>query len=235
MTTIEIHQKLQEAFGDAVGPLSEPKIDPFAVVKGEAIVDVSRFLRDEPGIELDFCEDLTAVDWPKRNVIEVVYHLQSFPHRHGIVLKVELDRSSPAVRSTGPDRSATEPPVIFNDPKLWSDASTIRPPVTSTQSPPPRPSSSTIAPFYKWGYGINSEGANVCSVRAEGCPPTVSVAGGRCKEQEQGYGDQDEPPEGHGDLLPPVRDTTPGSAEPFRSAGLRSFQCLARERWAISP
>ena len=99
MNTIEIHQKLQEAFGDAVGPLSEPKVDPFAVVKLDRIVDVCSWLKETPGIEMDFLEDLTAVDWPRRNVIEVVYHLQSFPHRHGIVLKVETDRQNPVVDS----------------------------------------------------------------------------------------------------------------------------------------
>jgi NADH-quinone oxidoreductase subunit C len=99
MNAIEIHQKLQEAFGDAVGPLSEPKIDPFAVVKGARIVEICAWLKKTPGIEMDFLEDLTAVDWPKRNVIEVVYHLQSFPLRHGIVLKVETDRASPVVDS----------------------------------------------------------------------------------------------------------------------------------------
>ena len=99
MTPMEIHEKLKARFGEAVGPLSEPKIDPFAVVKGEAIVAVARFLRDEPGLELDFCEDLTAVDWPKRGVIEVVYHLFSYRHRHGIVLKVEADRAAPKVPS----------------------------------------------------------------------------------------------------------------------------------------
>jgi len=99
MTTIEIHQKLQEAFGDAVGPLSEPKIDSFAVVKAGRIVEICAWLKKTPGIELDFLEDLTGVDWPKRNVIEVVYHLQSFPHRHGIVLKIEADRANPVVDS----------------------------------------------------------------------------------------------------------------------------------------
>ena len=53
----------------------------------------------EPGIELDFCEDLTAVDWPKRSVIEVVYHLFSYRHRVGLVLKVETDRTAPRVPS----------------------------------------------------------------------------------------------------------------------------------------
>src|SRR5512143_3857001 len=99
MTPQEIHQRLAARFGEAVGPLGEPKVDAFAVVKAEAIVEVARFLRDEPGLEMDFCEDLTALDWPKRNVIEVVYHLFSYRHRHGIVLKVEADRAAPRVPS----------------------------------------------------------------------------------------------------------------------------------------
>jgi NADH-quinone oxidoreductase subunit C len=99
MTPQEIHARLQAQFGEAVGTLSEPKVDAFAVVKAAAIVEVARFLRDAPGLEMDFCEDLTALDWPKRNVIEVVYHLFSYRHRHGIVLKVEADRADPVVPS----------------------------------------------------------------------------------------------------------------------------------------
>ncbi len=97
MTTNEIHDRLKQRFGDDVGPLSEPKVDAFAVVKRERIVEVCRFLKSEAGLELDFLEDLTALDWPKRNVIEVVYHLLSYTHRHSIVLKVELDRAAPVV------------------------------------------------------------------------------------------------------------------------------------------
>jgi NADH-quinone oxidoreductase subunit C len=99
MTIKEIHEKLKARFGEAVGPLSEPKIDPFCVVKADRVVEICRWLAAEPGIELDFCEDLTAVDWPKRGVIEVVYHLYSYSHRHGIVLKVEADRGNPVVPS----------------------------------------------------------------------------------------------------------------------------------------
>jgi NADH-quinone oxidoreductase subunit C len=96
-STHEIHEALAARFGDAVGPLSEAKVDAFCVVKRERIVEVCRFLKDEPGLEMDFLEDETAVDWPKRNVIEVVYHLLSYTHRHSIVLKVELDRAAPVV------------------------------------------------------------------------------------------------------------------------------------------
>jgi NADH-quinone oxidoreductase subunit C len=97
MTTHDVHERLKARFGDDVGPLSEPKIDPFCVVKKERLVEVCRFLKTEPGLELDFLEDETAVDWPKRNVIEVVYHLLSYKHRHTIVLKVEVARDTASV------------------------------------------------------------------------------------------------------------------------------------------
>ncbi len=99
MTTQEIHQRLQGRFGEAVGPLTEPKADPFCLVQRARIAEVCRFAKAEPGLELDYLEDLTALDWPKRSVIEVVYHLFSLRHRHGIVLKVEADRAAPRVDS----------------------------------------------------------------------------------------------------------------------------------------
>jgi NADH-quinone oxidoreductase subunit C len=99
MTTDQIHERLKARFGDDVGPLSEPKVDAFAVVKKDRIVEVCRFLKSEAGLEMDFLEDLTAVDQPKKNLVEVVYHLLSYTHRHTLVLKVELDRASPEVAS----------------------------------------------------------------------------------------------------------------------------------------
>jgi NADH-quinone oxidoreductase subunit C len=99
MTTTEIHERLTRQFGDAVGPLSEPKLEPSCVVKAERIRDVCRFLKATPGLDFDFCEDIGGVDYPKRNVIEVVYHLFSYNHRHGIVLRVEADRANAVVPS----------------------------------------------------------------------------------------------------------------------------------------
>jgi NADH-quinone oxidoreductase subunit C len=97
MKTNEIHELLRARFGDDVGPLSEAKVDPFCTVKRERIVEVCRFLKTEAGLEFDFLEDLTAIDWPKRNLIEVVYHLLSYVHRHTFKLKVEADRAAPSV------------------------------------------------------------------------------------------------------------------------------------------
>jgi NADH-quinone oxidoreductase subunit C len=97
MTGEELCAQLKAQFGDAVGALSETKGDRFVVVKGEKIVDVCRFLKSTTGLEFDYCQDITAVDWPARKVIEVVFHLYSFVNRHGLVLKVETDREAPAI------------------------------------------------------------------------------------------------------------------------------------------
>ena len=99
MNAQEIHARLKAQFGDAVGDLTEAKIDPFVTVKPDKIVEICRFARTEAGLDFDYCEDVTGIDWPARNLIEVVYHQFSLQHRHQIVLKVETDRNQPAVPS----------------------------------------------------------------------------------------------------------------------------------------
>jgi len=99
MNAQEIHAKLKAQFGDAVGELTEAKIDPFVMVKSDKIVEICRFAKDEAGLDFNYCEDVTGIDWPTRNVIEVVYHLFSLKHRHQFVLKVEAARSQPSVPS----------------------------------------------------------------------------------------------------------------------------------------
>lgn len=79
-------------------------------------VEIARFLRDEPGVQLDQCSNVTGIDWPAKEVIdtvkstvadpaggpdkvvetktkrlvpgslEVVYHLYSIALRHGPVI-----------------------------------------------------------------------------------------------------------------------------------------------------
>jgi len=97
MTQEEVCAQLKERFGEAVGALSETKGDRFVVVKGDQIVDVCQFLKTTTGLDFDYCQDITAIDWPARKVIEVVYHLYSFMHRHGVVVKAETDRDKPSI------------------------------------------------------------------------------------------------------------------------------------------
>lgn len=98
----QIHQKLVEKFGDAIGPISPPKKDVFCVFAAPKLREICGFLKDAPELYFDFLEDLTATDHPKENLIRVVYHFYSYRHRHSFIAKTELDRKNPQVDSLEP-------------------------------------------------------------------------------------------------------------------------------------
>ncbi|HUB08227.1 MAG TPA: NADH-quinone oxidoreductase subunit C [Myxococcales bacterium] len=102
LTPEQIQAAVAAKFGDAVGPLAPPAKDPFFTVKADRLLEVCRFLKAEPTLAFDFLEDVTATDHLKENQIKVVYHLFSYAHRHGVVIKVELDRAAPKVASLEP-------------------------------------------------------------------------------------------------------------------------------------
>src|SRR6266403_493152 len=83
-------------------------------IDNEHAGDVAKFLRDDPALRLDFCSNVTGVDWLDRTVkktvkvktivervekevnqtteekilgyLEAVYHLYSMTHKHGPVI-----------------------------------------------------------------------------------------------------------------------------------------------------
>jgi NADH-quinone oxidoreductase subunit C len=60
------------------------------------IVDVMRFLRDDPACQFTCIIDITAVDWPAREKrFDVVYHLLSPKKNQRIRVKVETDETTP--------------------------------------------------------------------------------------------------------------------------------------------
>lgn len=95
--TAEIFQLLKKQFGDAILELSEQGRDPAIFVERSAIVPVCQFLRDEPGLEFECLSNLSGVDYPKKQAIQIVYHLYSYKHLHIVVLKVDALRDDPAV------------------------------------------------------------------------------------------------------------------------------------------
>ena len=94
-----IHAQLRQRFGAAVGDLAGSGRDASVPIAPEAIAGVCEFLRSEPALAFDCLSNLSGVDYPKRAVIEVVYHLFSYRHRHWIVLKVGAPRDNPIVPS----------------------------------------------------------------------------------------------------------------------------------------
>jgi len=102
MTFEEIQQRLAAKFGERIGPLAPANKDPFLVVPPADVVGICRFLKDEPDLAFDCLMNLSTVDWPKKNQIEVVYHLWSYQKRHSFILKAQLDRAKPEIASVEP-------------------------------------------------------------------------------------------------------------------------------------
>jgi NADH-quinone oxidoreductase subunit C len=97
LTLEQIHERLTQKFGSAVGPLAPAKKDAFCVFARPKVVEICRFLKHEPDLFFDFLEDLTATDHPKENLIRIVCHFYSYRHRHSFIAKIELDRNNPEV------------------------------------------------------------------------------------------------------------------------------------------
>jgi len=94
MEAVQVYERLKQRFPQQILETGG-KLEGFAVVDAAGIVDVCRFLRDDPETAIDCLSNETGVDY--KDHIEVVYHLFSYTHRHGCVLKVKLPRENPVV------------------------------------------------------------------------------------------------------------------------------------------
>ena len=76
-------------------------LDPWIEVAADSLVEVARFLHDEPELQFDFLNCITSVDYlqtdPKKLAkttwqphLEVLYHLTSIAHRQRLLVKVLL-------------------------------------------------------------------------------------------------------------------------------------------------
>ncbi len=100
METKDIYGRLEQQFPGKVADFKGDVQEPYGKVDAQAIVEVCRFLRDDPGLKFEVLSDLTGLDWPKEEKIQVVYHLYSYAQKHQIVLKVDLPRDNPKIATT---------------------------------------------------------------------------------------------------------------------------------------
>lgn len=67
-------------------------------VRPQDLREAARFLKETPGLEMDYLVAVTGVDY--LDYFELIYHLISLAHNHSLVLKSRvLDRVEPAVPS----------------------------------------------------------------------------------------------------------------------------------------
>jgi NADH-quinone oxidoreductase subunit C len=103
MTATEIAAILDSQFAGRIKAKNLEAIDPFIVVEPANLVAVCQFLRDDSRLKFELLSCISGVDYlepdPKKAAkagfephLEVVYHLQSFTHKHRLVVKVMLPR-----------------------------------------------------------------------------------------------------------------------------------------------
>jgi NADH-quinone oxidoreductase subunit C len=97
MEARDLYARLEQQFPGKVSDFKGEVKEPYLTVAAQSIVDVCRFLRDDASLKFEVLSDLTALDWPKEEKIQVVYHLHSYSPNHQIVLKVDLPRDNPKV------------------------------------------------------------------------------------------------------------------------------------------
>jgi NADH-quinone oxidoreductase subunit C len=118
-------EQLKSKFGDKIADSNLENIDPWIEVTPAGLLEVCRYLRDEPTLAFDYLSCISGVDYLHTDEkkaaksewqphTEVVYHLYSMTHKHSLVLKVIL----PRWRNNEPGELPEVPSVSG----LWSTA-----------------------------------------------------------------------------------------------------------------
>jgi NADH-quinone oxidoreductase subunit C len=103
MTSADIIAILEQKFAGRIKAKNLEAKDPFVVVDASDLVDICRFLHDDPRLAFDMLNCISGVDYlepdpkkaPKAGFdphMEVVYHLSSFRNKHRFVIKLTLPR-----------------------------------------------------------------------------------------------------------------------------------------------
>src|SRR5437588_8791548 len=110
----QIKTRIESAVSGAkidIVPNSSPSQQASLLINNEHAVEIARFLRDDPELRLDFCSNVTGVDWLDRTIkktvkvkqvvdgvekevdqiseekvpgyLEAIYHLYSMALKHG--------------------------------------------------------------------------------------------------------------------------------------------------------
>lgn len=103
-----IVEKLKTSFDESVQEVSDFRNDLSITIASNKIVEVAKFLKEDPELEFVMCKDVTAIDWATRkNRFTVVYHVYSYKNNFTLRLKCNISE---------------EPPVIDTVSSIWPSA-----------------------------------------------------------------------------------------------------------------
>jgi NADH-quinone oxidoreductase subunit C len=102
-----LSEHLSSALPGAVLSSDIPQGELICWIEREALLEVLRFLRDDPKCRFNVLCDICGVDYPDRlQRFDVVYNLLSLPLNQRIRLKLETDEEKPVASATGVYSSA---------------------------------------------------------------------------------------------------------------------------------
>jgi NADH-quinone oxidoreductase subunit C len=90
----EVASQLEEKFPGSILESSQDCL----VVKKDSLPDIASFLKDTPGLDFDYLNCITAIDYYQ--YFEVAYQLSSLKHNHSLLVKARCyDRDNPSLPS----------------------------------------------------------------------------------------------------------------------------------------
>jgi NADH-quinone oxidoreductase subunit C len=97
MEAKDIYQKLKDRFQDAILELNDEVLQPYIKVTADQVDEIAEMLRDDDAFQFDYLMSLSGLDLGEN--LGVVYHLYSMKLNHKIVLKTEVPKEKPDVKT----------------------------------------------------------------------------------------------------------------------------------------
>ncbi|HLB94970.1 MAG TPA: NADH-quinone oxidoreductase subunit C [Nitrospiria bacterium] len=93
-------QKIQQKFPEAFLSASEFRGDLSVQIKKEGLVEICRYLHDDPEMDFDYIVHISSVDWPQdEERFEMVYEFYSIRRRRRIRLKARVGEEDCSIDS----------------------------------------------------------------------------------------------------------------------------------------
>ena len=97
MTNNDLITLLGNKFGNKIGGVNEPYGLLTIETTKDVIIEVLGFLKESAGTGFNYLTDITAVHYPERNQIAVVYHLHNMVDKIRIRIKVYVHEQTPTI------------------------------------------------------------------------------------------------------------------------------------------
>ncbi len=103
----QVVQRLRQKFPDAIVNTGECREQHWVELKVDRLLEICRWLRDDPSNSYDYLVDVTATHWPDDpQPMELVYHLYSYTTGDRLRIKTRVGDQAPVPSLAGLWKSA---------------------------------------------------------------------------------------------------------------------------------